>query len=241
MNIGDRHLTGDGNPNRVSDIHFRLRGPIVRQIEAVFHEDWAFVTGEDPSGPEPPPPPAGTSICRTILDGPNDDIDKLAAVLVTAISSAQQRVDILTPYFLPPRELISALQAAALRGVAVGVVLPARNNLPFVHWATRNMLWEILKYGGRVHYQPPPFSHAKLFAVDGHYVQFGSANLDPRSLRLNFELTVEVYDRAFGERAATWLDTLRAKSREVTLEERDARPLPVRARDALCWLFSPYL
>ena len=77
--------------------------------------------------------------------------------------------------------------------------------------------------------------------MDGHYVQFGSANLDPRSLRLNFELTVEVYDRAFGERAATWLDTLRAKSREVTLEELDARPLPVRARDALCWLFSPYL
>jgi len=241
MNLGGRHVAGPEGAPRVADLHFRLDGPIVRQVEEVFHEDWAFATGDDPTSPDPPPPPAGEAVCRTILDGPNDDIDKLANVLVAATSSARERVDILTPYFLPPRELISALQSAALRGVAVTVVLPARNNLPFVHWATRNMLWELLKHGVRVVYQPPPFHHAKLFVMDRHYVQFGSANLDPRSLRLNFELTVEVYDRAFGERATRWIDEVVARSREVTLEEMDARSLPTRTRDALCWLFSPYL
>jgi cardiolipin synthase len=137
--------------------------------------------------------------------------------------------------------MVSALQSAALRGIDVGIVLPSRNNLPFVHWATRNMLWELLKYGAKVYYQPPPFSHTKAFVVDRHYVQFGSANLDPRSLRLNFELAVEVYDREFGAPVTAHFDEIRNVSRRVTLEELDRRPLPVRARDAVCWLFSPYL
>jgi cardiolipin synthase len=242
MNIGDRHRTTlETNREPISDVHFRLRGPVVRQIEEVFHEDWAFVTGQVPPDPDPPPPPEGPSICRTVVDGPNDDINKLATILVAAFSAATERIDIMTPYFLPPREMVSSLQSAALRGVDVGIVLPARNNLPFVHWATRNMLWELLKYGAKVYYQPPPFSHTKAISVDRHYVQFGSANLDPRSLRLNFEIAVEVYDREFGAPLTSHFDEVRAKSRQVTLEELDGRPLPVRARDAICWLFSPYL
>jgi len=242
MNIGSRHMARDpANTHPTSDLHFRVLGPIVRQIEEVFHEDWTFVTGEPAPEPAPPPEPRGESICRTILDGPNDDIDKLTSILVAAISAARQRIDIMTPYFLPPREMTSALQSAALRGVDVHIVLPSNNNLPFVHWATRNMLWEVLKYGAKVYYQPPPFNHAKLFAVDGHYAQFGSANLDTRSLRLNFELTVEVYDRGLGERALAWFDDIRVHSEPVTLDILDRRSLPVRARDALCWLFTPYL
>jgi cardiolipin synthase len=242
MNIGDRHLTTLGsNRHPVSDVHFELRGPIVRQIEEVFHEDWAFATGEALYPPPPPPAPEGRSICRTVVDGPNDDIDKLPTILVAAFSAATERIDIMTPYFLPPREMVSALQSAALRGVDVGIVLPARSNLPFVHWATRNMLWEVLKYGAKVYYQPPPFSHTKAIAVDRHYVQFGSANLDPRSLRLNFEIAVEVYDREFAAPFTAHFDEVRARSRVVTLEELDGRPLPVRTRDAICWLFSPYL
>jgi cardiolipin synthase len=242
MNIGGRHLTSDrANKQPTSDLHFRVHGPIVRQVEEVFHEDWTFVTGEPAPRPLPPPEPAGESICRTVLDGPNDDIDKLTTILVAAISAARKRVDIMTPYFLPPREMISALQSASLRGVDVGVILPSNNNLPFVHWATRNMLWQLLKYGVKVYYQPPPFNHAKLFTVDGHYAQFGSTNLDPRSLRLNFELTVEVYDPGLGARASAWFDDIRVRSRRVTLEELDDRGLLARARDALCWLFTPYL
>jgi cardiolipin synthase len=137
--------------------------------------------------------------------------------------------------------MVAALQAAALRGVAVSVVLPEKSNLPFVHWATRNMLWELLEHGVRVYYQPPPFAHTKLFLVDDFYVQIGSANMDPRSLRLNFEFAVETYDTKAGRLAAEYLAGVIDRSREVTLEEVDGRGLPVRLRDSLAWLFQPYL
>jgi cardiolipin synthase A/B len=80
-------------------------------------------------------------------------------VLLVAVSAAREQVAIMTPYFVPPRELVGALKGAALRGVDVAVLIPGRNNLPFVHWASRNMLWELLQRGVRVYSQPPPFVH----------------------------------------------------------------------------------
>ena len=137
--------------------------------------------------------------------------------------------------------LVGALNGAALRGVEVVVVVPGRNNLPFVHWASRNMMWELLQRGVRIYLQQPPFVHTKLLMVDRHYVQVGSANMDPRSLRLNFELVVEVYDRLFAAVIDAHFESARRKSREITLEEIDNRPLPARVRDALAWLLTPFL
>ncbi len=242
MNIGDRHLAGNlDNPSRVVDIHFRLTGPVVNQIEEVFIEDWQFCTGERLLPSLPRAGQGDGAVCRTIVDGPNEDLDKLAMILVGAVSTAQKSISIMTPYFLPSRELIGALQSAALRGVHVTVILPARNNLPFVHWASRNILWELLQRGVRIYYQPPPFVHSKLFIVDSLYTQIGSANIDPRSLRLNFELAVEVYDETFARALEAHFQKVRDTSREITLEEVDNRPLPARTRDALAWLFTPYL
>ena len=242
MNIGDRHLAENReNFTRVVDIHFRLKGPVVSQIEQVFLEDWRFVTGEQAAPLLSAVDPAGEAVCRTIVDGPNEDLDKLASILSGAVSAARRRILIMTPYFLPSRELIASLQAAALRGVAVSVILPSKNNLPVVHWATRKMLWELLQKNIRIYYQPPPFVHTKLFIVDDYYTNIGSANIDPRSLRLNFELAVETFDKptnaALAEHA---LESIK-RSREVSLEEVDSRPLPIRIRDALAWLFSPFL
>jgi cardiolipin synthase len=243
MNIGDRHLASAvENPRRVKDVQFRAAGPVVGQIEEVFLEDWAFATGT----PEPPrafhpPPPAGDAVCRAIVDGPNEDLDKLAVIMVGAASAAKRRIQIMTPYFLPSREMIGALQAASLRGVEVDVVLPGLNNLPFVHRATRNMLWELLQWGIRAFYQPPPFVHTKLFIVDEHYLHVGSANLDPRSLRLNFELVVETFDPHLAARMAAFVDACRYRSRQISLQEVDGRPLGTRLLDSGAWLLSPYL
>ena len=147
----------------------------------------------------------------------------------------------MTPYFLPPRELVGALIAAALRGVTVDVLLPGKNNLPFVHWASRNGFWELLQRGVRIWYQPPPFDHSKLLLVDNTYALVGSANLDPRSLRLNFELAVEIYGGEVIRTARQHVDDALAVSSPVTFEEIHGRSLPVHLRDAVAWLFSPYL
>lgn len=242
MNIGDHHLAENmENPSRVVDFHFRVTGPVVHQIERIFLEDWRFCTGEHTVKPPLNGVKGGSAFCRTIAEGPNEDWDKLAAILMGAVSAARKRVTVMTPYFLPSRELIGGMVAAALRGVEVRVILPGKNNLPLVHWASRNMLWEFLQRGIRVYYQPPPFVHAKLFMVDDHYVQIGSANIDPRSLRLNFELAVEVFDRAFAASLGSFVDASIDKAREVSLAEVDSRPFPIRVRDALAWLFTPYL
>ncbi|MCF8031324.1 MAG: cardiolipin synthase [Desulfohalobiaceae bacterium] len=241
MNIRDKHLTRDPeNPHPAQDLHFRLYGSIVSQLEEIFLEDWGFATGEHRQGLTAEVEGKGRSICRTVTVGPNQDLNKLGLILSGASSQASKSINIMTPYFLPPRELIGALQSAALRGVEVNVVLPAQNNLPFVHWATRNMLWELLAYGVHVYYQPPPFAHTKLFVLDDFYTVLGSANLDPRSLRLNFEVVLEVYEEGFGREMSDHIRASIASSRMVTLKEVDSRPLPERFRDSLCWLFSPY-
>lgn len=243
MNIGDRHLAEDAtNEHRVIDVQFRLRGPIVAQVGLIFAEDWRFATG----GLAVPPTPEqagvfGGHICRAFSDGPNEDLDRLAMIMASTVSAARERVDIMTPYFIPSPSLISALEAASLRGVKITVLLPERSNLMFVHWATRNMLWQLVQMDIDVRYQPAPFVHTKLFAVDGHYALIGSANIDPRSLRLNFELTVEVFSDSFGRRVQNHCDEVAQRSERVTLAELDGRSLPVRTRDAFCWLFSPYL
>ncbi|MFM9817760.1 UNVERIFIED_CONTAM: PLDc N-terminal domain-containing protein [Spiribacter pallidus] len=245
MNIGDRHLMDRPRGRRgVRDLHFRIEGALTTQLEQVFLDDWAFASDAAPTPPTPLPPPpagAGTALARTLVDGPNEDLQRLTMVLVGAVAAAREHIAIMTPYFLPPRELVAALQAAAVRGTRVDIVLPGRNNLPFMHWATRNMLWELVKWGVRVYYQDGAFDHTKLLVVDGHYTQLGSANLDPRSLRLNFEVVVEVYDEHFGAAMASHVERARDASERVTLESLDARPLLPRIRDAIAWLFTPYL
>jgi cardiolipin synthase len=248
MNISDRHLVEQPEPpSRASDMHFRISGPVVTQLEHAFLEDWYFCTGDEQMPQTPfdwskqPAAELGSAMCRAISEGPNEDFNKLGTILIGAISSARQRVIIVTPYFLPSREMIGTLQSAALRGARVTVLLPEKSNLPYMHWATRNMLWEMLQFGVHTYYQPTPFAHTKLFIVDDFYAHIGSANIDARSLRLNFELNVEIFDREVVRQLAGYVETTKARSRIITSDELEGRSLPVRTRDALVWLFSPYL
>jgi cardiolipin synthase len=244
MNIGAHHLAEDsGNPRRVVDLQVAVEGPAVGQLEETFLSDWRFATGEPritlPARPSSAP--AGQAFCRGVSAGPNEDFEDLYWLLLGALGAGRRHIRIMTPYFIPDRALLAALTTAALRGVRVDIVLPQRNNLPYVAWAMRAILWEVLQYGARVYYQPGPFVHSKLLAVDDVYTMVGSANLDPRSLRLNFEFNLEIYDRDTAAALAQHFDASRDRSREVTLADMDGRPLPERLRDAAAKLFAPYL
>jgi cardiolipin synthase len=244
MNIGDRHLLErEGPPAPVKDMHFRVKGPVVAELQKIFLEDWFFVTGEllDDTGFFPVLHDTGTVHARSIGDGPDKRHRKLHCIILGALSCARHRVRIMTPYLIPDRSMVSALATTAMRGVPVTIILPGRNNLPYVHWATRSYLWELLECGIRIYYQPPPFVHTKLFLVDGVWSLTGSANLDPRSLRLNFELNLEAYDRNLSDRLESHFEAALGASREVTLAEVDGRSLPERLRDGTAKLFSPYL
>src|SRR5208282_4007740 len=192
MNIRHGNVLADKPKSPVQDLHFRIVGPVVTELQEAFANDWAFTTEEILDGEIwfPELKESGNVIARAIPDGPDADFENARWTLLAALAEAQTSVKILTPYFLPDNALITALNLAALRGVRVDIVLPAKNNLPFVHWASRALWWQVLQRGCHIWLTPPPFDHSKLMIVDGHWVLLGSANWDARSLRLNFELNV---------------------------------------------------
>jgi cardiolipin synthase len=243
MNIWDRHLAAiKNNARRVIDIHFRLEGPVCAHLRDAFMEDWHFATNEVRHHREWPASPSnGTAICRGISAGPNELHEKLNWILIGALSCARHRVRIMTPYFIPTRAQLAAINAASLRGVQVEILLPEKNNLPFVDWASRGYLYELLEYDTKVYYQPPPFVHSKMLLIDEEYALVGSANLDPRSLRLNFEFNVEIIDRNLVGELIRHFDHARLHSAEVSMEQLERRSIPERLRNAFCKLFSPYL
>ena len=241
MNIGARHLVDPIGGHGTVDLHFRFQGQVVSQLSDIFTEDWRFVTGEDINVAGIPQLQTGEAYCRCVSDGPNDDLDKIALVMMGCISAAQHQITIITPYFLPSREMIASLQSAVLRGVDVAIILPIKSNLRFIDWATRNMLWELLQYEVKVYYQALPFAHTKLFIVDEIVAHIGSANFDPRSFRLNFELNVEIIDTQSIMQLVKYAEDIRNRSTEITLKEVDDRSIPIRLRDSFFWLFMPYL
>lgn len=242
MNIQQQHVAAADGEAAIDDVHFCVRGPLVQQMEDAFLADWRFAAGESVTPQSPPAVAAdGNIIGRVITDGPNEDLDRLVMVLISAISAAHRRIWIMTPYFLPPTGLTSALQAAALRGIDVSIVLPRRSDQRWMDWATQHILRHLLEREVRVYLRPPPFAHTKLLIVDDWYVQFGSANLDTRSLRLNFELTIEAYGMPLAAEMAAHFESVRNRSRPATRAEMVERNLALRLRNALCWLGSPYL
>ena len=244
MNIRSRHQPSQtAADSAIHDMHFCVTGPVVADLQRTFLEDWYFVTGErlTMSLFFPAAEQQGNSSIRAISDGPDKEFRKLEQIIMGALSCARHSVHIMTPYFLPDRPMITALVTAALRGVEVRILLPGCNNLPFVDWACRGLLWELVANGVRVSFQPPPFVHTKLFVVDGVWSLIGSANIDARSLRLNFELNLCVYDSACAATIGRHFDAALAASRDITQAELDGRPLTLKLRDNLARLFMPYL
>jgi cardiolipin synthase len=245
MNLGGREVAGTQG-RRLTDIHFCIHGPVIEQFYLAFANDWRLTSAWQLATDKKLPGLAasansGSAICRAVTCGPDEETDKLLLLILGAISVAQQQVLIMTPYFIPPPELVTALQTAALRGVDVSLVLPLRSNLRFVDWATLHWLPALVARGVKISLQQPPFSHAKLFVVDQQYAQIGSANFDTRSLRLNFEIVVEVFDSALCSELARYIMQAQRLAPVLTQDSLE-RPAPLqRLRNSLCWLISPYL
>ena len=241
LNIGAENILATRPREPVRDVHFIVEGPVVRQVMESFQDDWAFSTGEMLEGTLwfPATHAAGTAPARVISSGPDQSVDQLMLVLLSAINAASSHLRIATPYFLPDEQIITALQLAALRGVDVQIVIPARNNHRLMGWAMQAHIRPLLKAGCRIWHSPAPFDHSKLATMDEHWCLIGSANWDARSLRLNFEITMELYAADLAHRIGRLIDGKRGEP--VTLEQIDARWPIVKIRDAAARLLMPYL
>jgi len=241
LNIGADNLLA-GRPNSpVLDTHFLIEGAVVQQIMKIFQDDWYFTTAEVLDGLS-----WNRAEChvdgkpaRAIESGPDQNVDHLMLVLLSAINSAQHTIRIATPYFLPDEVVLMALQLAALRGVSVNLVIPAVNDHQVMAWATSGHVHPLLARGCNLWRSPLLFDHSKLMTVDDNWCLVGSANWDARSLRLSFELTFEFYDAEVVAQLNKIID-LKCIER-ITLAEIDGRWGILKVRDAAARLLMAYL
>ncbi len=243
LNIREGCLLEQPSAHPVQDLHFRFEGPIVDQMFSAAHQDWYFTTGELLGGPawHSATSPSGDVWARGLPDGPDEDFETILWTILAAVGAARRSIRIATPYFLPDLTTLTALRLAAYRGVDIDIVLPEKNNLRLVGWASQAQLWQVLEPGCRVWLVPPPFDHSKVMVVDGVWCLVGSANWDARSLRLNFEYNVECYDEALANELLRLTGEKMDLGRRLSFEEVEARALPVRLRDGVARLFAPYL
>ncbi|MGO4354620.1 phosphatidylserine/phosphatidylglycerophosphate/cardiolipin synthase family protein [Rhizobium sp. RAF36] len=246
MNIREGFSEEMSGENYARDTHFSVTGPAVADLFDVAAEDWRFATGELLNSAAwqtatPEREPGDPVFMRVVASGPDRSVETNHKMLMGAFSVARKSIRIMSPYFLPDRELISALVTAARRGVEVDIIVPAVNNLMLVDRAMTAQFDQILKNYCRIWRATGSFSHSKLMTVDGAWAYVGSSNIDPRSLRLNFEIDLEVFNEGFAAEIDEHAEEVLRTATPVTLEGLRARPFLVRLVEKVLWLGSPYL
>jgi cardiolipin synthase len=244
MNIRHGNVLEDRPDHPIQDIHFRVRGPVIDQMNKIFEEDWLFATGQQISLPGWP----GTSdlhnpgvLARVVPDGPDSDMQKLQWLFLGALACAQKSVRIMTPYFLPDEVMTRALQLAALRGVSVEIFVPEKSNLFGFDWAMEPDFKRLLESGVKIYRTPPPFDHSKVLVIDDGWCSVGSCNWDARSFRLNFECNLECVSSGLALQLTNVFAGKRRGAKPVNLYLIQSRSVLTRIRNQVARLLSPYL
>lgn len=237
INVGDEYLDWH-------DLAVALRGPAVDQAQEVFCDDWFFATGEDLADTkyferysEVEHDPAS---CAIVASGPTERINATRDMVFVAMVEAKRRLWIMTPYLIPDPAMVLALRVACYRGVDVRLLVPGRSDVLLVRRASRAFYPELAESGVKI-FEYPGMIHAKAMVVDDQLTMVGSANMDTRSFRLNFEIACFVASGSFNTRLAALFERDAAKSREIRLDEIGRRGLASRVIDAAAHLLSPVL
>jgi cardiolipin synthase len=240
-NVGDEYIGRSKKFSAWRDTHLSIEGPAVLPLQATFFADWAWATGTVPNAQLPVAAPVGTSEVLVVATGPSDPSDRCVLFFLEAITRATKRVWIASPYFVPDDAIVKALQLAAMRGVDVRVLLPEKVDHLLVWLASFSYAPEVTAAGVKVYRYTEGFLHQKVFLVDDALSAVGTANLDNRSLRLNFEITAVVHDAAFARQIATMLEADFARSRDESALTFGELSLPMQLGSKAARLFSPIL
>jgi cardiolipin synthase A/B len=234
----------DSSNDTVRDVHFRVTGPVLEQMSALFEEDWRFATSAtirlpvcevDPKSVNQP------QYARLVPDGPDNTFQRTQWIMMGALALSQKSVHILTPYFLPNDALTHALSVCALRGVDVRVVVPRKTDIKLMDWAMRAKFQDLLEHGLKIYTGGPPFDHTKLMVVDDSWILVGSSNWDQRSLRLNFEANLECYDADLALGMENHFQIMQQEATLLSLKTLQSLPVHIRLRNNFARLFAPYL
>ncbi|MFD0590470.1 cardiolipin synthase [Paenibacillus sp. GCM10027627] len=245
FNIGDEYLGLNKHFGEWRDTHLKVKGGAVLQMQAQFLMDWNMASAGRmelsetyfPAGEQN----VGSIGMQLVASGPDTEYQEIKNAYIKMIYSAKESIALQTPYFVPDESLMTALRIAALSGVKVCIMLPSKPDHFFVYWATHSYLGELLSSGVRVYLYEKGFLHAKTLVVDGRVASVGTANLDIRSFKLNFEINAFIYDTATARRLMDIFLEDVDNARELTMEIYGERPLFNRLRESVSRLLSPLL
>ncbi len=243
INFADRYIEGVKKIGHWRDTHLRIEGDAVKCMQIVFSADWYIVTRENLTGtlyfpvlPEKKGVPVQIS-----ASGPDSDWDSIGQAFFSMIGSAKRKVYIVTPYLMPPREMVYALKTAAMRNVDVRILIPLKSDSQIPKWSSFSYVEELLEAGVRVYLYQAGFIHSKYIVVDSVLASVGTTNLDFRSLETNFEVNAFVYDKAFSMKLEKLFRSDLQNSMEVKLNEWGQRKWQHKVRESLAHLVSPLL
>lgn len=240
-NVGDEYLGLKPPLSPWRDTHIEIRGPAVAEVQLAFTEDWYWATGKVATLNWSPEPSPRNLHCQVIPSGPADTRETCTLFFVQAINTARKRLWITTPYLVPDEAVLTALSLAVLRGVDVRILIPDRADHLIVFQATRRYAYEAARIGIKVYRYQAGFLHQKVVLIDDSAASVGSANLDNRSLRLNFEITLLTVDRDFAREVADMLEKDFAAARLIEPEAGRQLALGKRLLMNAARLFAPIL
>ena len=240
-NVGDEYLGGNPELSPWRDTHVAISGPVIACLQESFAEDWFWASRELPPLILPETYEDDGVLCQLLASGPADAQETCSLFFVEAIHAANERVWITTPYFIPDEAVFAALRLAVLRGVDVRILLPSRPDHKIVYAASSLFAFQAVRAGVRMFRYGPGFLHQKVVLVDHEISAIGSANMDNRSFRLNFEVMLLTVDSEFATQVETMLEADFAVSRELTVEDSRETNRLIKLGMRVARLISPIL
>ncbi len=239
LNVGDEYLGRDQRFGGWRDTHLRIRGPMVQAVQMVFLEDWFWASSQVPGLHWETGPEEADQIGAIIPTGPADLADSWQLVVAEAANSSRKRLWIASPYFVPDEGVLTALQAAAIRGVDVRILIPERADHLLVWLSAYSYFENAIPFGVKIYRYQKGFLHQKVFLVDSRLAAVGTANLDNRSFRLNFEITALSTDPKFVGEVTAMLEADFHNSRLTKMNDFTSKPFLFRAACRGARLLAP--
>jgi cardiolipin synthase len=242
MNLSKKNVLIYDQENGILDITFKIKGHIIDQITEVFENDWEFATGKkfQPFSKCLFDTEAGTIPARVIPDGPDNKNGTIELITLGAINTAAKKILIVTPYFLPESNILTALEMAAMRGVDIDIIIPDKSDYSFIDRAVESNFLRLVKSGIKIYRTPRPLDHSKIFIVDSEWIFIGSTNWDVRSFKLNFESNIEIFSKNLAKKLTAISELKKRKAKFTTAHECNALPLLKRIRNSAYRLLTPY-
>ena len=239
LNVGDEYLGRDKRFGDWRDTHLLMKGPAVEAVQLVFLEDWFWACDRVPELAWAGVAEEADQIAAVIPTGPADPLDSWKLLVSEAANSARKKLWIASPYFVPDEGIMTALQLAAIRGVDVRIMLPDRADHILVWLSAYTYYEQTIPYGVKIFRYQRGFLHQKVILIDDRMAAVGTANLDNRSFRLNFEITAFVSDRKFVQQVDEMLESDFEACVEVREEEFTDKPFLFRAACRAARLTAP--